>query len=533
MKKPFELPPLGGHPRNEELRKYDHNKNPLEHSNLEFVGKLPFPNSLSIESSIIGLGYETLDRDTFEPKLTYDKIVNSGVKWARLQSGWLKCEKEKGIYNFKWLDEIVDSLIAIGVQPWISVSFGNPLYTLVEGYDTYAEDHPGETVPSFVRGYVGENPIYHGDEALKAWRNYLRAMVRHFKGRVKHWEVWNEPNSAPHAFWRTYELYQDYERSDFEAACAADYVKFVRICAEAIRESDEHAQIIAGSLSLTLDACFYVRNLVKNGITKYIDIFTFHPYGVNPEFGLEERYNNIRYELDSHGGEHIRIWQGEVGYPTIKKDGFCSGSEYVQAKYITRRFTADFKLGCEVSSYFMVIDKQNYNLDGNSKVCGYGVLDCKGNPKLSYIALQSMGYLFDSAQRADDLYIRISVFGTPPTSSHLRPIAIQTNKFRSRNNIPVFSYHIPENPEISMEPGNINIQLWVDESDKLDDLVVIDPLRGNVYRIIDFETSSRGFKCPAKGFDETVKGFVTLTNMPFTDYPLFISDLSILESGEK
>jgi hypothetical protein len=497
--------------------------------NLEFLGKLPGVESLKVKSSMIGIGYETLDRETFDPKLTYEKMAKSGVKWARMQTGWLKCEKIKGIYDFSWLDETVDSLLAIGIQPWLSVSYGNPHYTPVEGYETFAKDHPGEITPSYVRGYVGEIPIYHGKAAVEGWKNYLKAMVRHFRKRVTHWEIWNEPNTAPYGFWRTCGLYSDYDRSDFEAVCAADYVKLVEISAEAIRGEDKKAKIIGGSISLTLDACYFVRNLMKNGITKYIDIFTFHPYGTNPEFGLEERYGNIRHELDTHGGKHIEIWQGEVGMPTVAREGLSIGSEYAQAKFVTRRYTADFRVGCSMSSYYMVIDKQNYNLEPTSNVCGMGVLNCKGEAKLSYRALQSMGYLFDSAQRADDLYMRINIFGTP-LMSHLKLISMVVNKFR-RKNIPVFSYHVPENPELSMEPGFTDIQLWVDEKDKFDDLILIDPIRGDVYKIKNVESCTKGFKYPWVGFDEVVKGFTTLTRMPYVDYPLFISDISLLNEG--
>lgn len=55
---------------------------------------------------------EKLDRDTFHPVLVYNKAAALGVKWIRLQSVWQKTEKEKGVYDFKWLDAQVDNLLA-------------------------------------------------------------------------------------------------------------------------------------------------------------------------------------------------------------------------------------------------------------------------------------------------------------------------------------------------------------------------------------------------------------------------------------
>jgi polysaccharide biosynthesis protein PslG len=523
----MQLPPCNVMPKSGDAKLYGLNMNPLDNRhNLECIGDLPKPTNVDVKKSIIGIGYETLDRDTFDPALTYKLMANTGVKWARLQTGWIKCEREKGVYNFQWLDETVDSLLAIGIQPWLSVSFGNHLYTPVDGYTDYAKKYPGEKVPSTVRGYVGEVPLYHGEEAIKGWENYLAAMVKHFKGRVNYWEIWNEPNTAPYGFWKTYNLYKDCDRSLYEKKCAEDYVELVKISSEQIRKANPNAKVIGGSITLALDACFFMRNLAEAGIAKYIDILTFHPYGANPELELETRYNNLRYELNSHGGSHVKIWQGETGMQTIPHEVIFAGTEYAQSKFITRRFTADFRIGCEMSSYFMVMDKLNYNEGSGEKICGFGVLDCKGNPKLSYHTLQSMGYLFDSAEKAEDLYIRINIHGTP-MMSHLRNVSMTTNKFR-RKGIPVFSYHIPENPEISLEPGLVDIQLWIDEKDKLENPVLIDPIRGKVYKIKEFESCKQGFKYPPVGFDENVQGFITLKGMPFVDYPLFISDMTIM-----
>jgi hypothetical protein len=42
-----------------------------------------------------------------------------------LQCGWAKCEQKPGVYDFAWLDEVVNDALAQGVQPWLEVSYGN------------------------------------------------------------------------------------------------------------------------------------------------------------------------------------------------------------------------------------------------------------------------------------------------------------------------------------------------------------------------------------------------------------------------
>ncbi len=91
------------------------------------ISKIAPKASKDIKKSIIGLGFEKLDRDVFDPEKSYDFVAKSGVKWARLQSGWQRTEKEKGVYDFEWLDIIVDKMLEIGVEPWLCLCYGNSL----------------------------------------------------------------------------------------------------------------------------------------------------------------------------------------------------------------------------------------------------------------------------------------------------------------------------------------------------------------------------------------------------------------------
>ena len=86
---------------------------------LKKIGKIKAKNASEINHSKLGIGFEKLDRDAFDPEKAYDKVAALGVKWVRIQSGWAKTEKEKGVYDFSWLDKVVDNLISRGLKPWI------------------------------------------------------------------------------------------------------------------------------------------------------------------------------------------------------------------------------------------------------------------------------------------------------------------------------------------------------------------------------------------------------------------------------
>ena len=93
------------------------------------TGKITPVDSLHATDMRFGIGMEKLDRDVFDPSKAYDQVSGLGVKRVRLQSGWMRTEKEKGKYDFAWLDEVVDNLIKRGIEPWLCMCYGNPLYT--------------------------------------------------------------------------------------------------------------------------------------------------------------------------------------------------------------------------------------------------------------------------------------------------------------------------------------------------------------------------------------------------------------------
>jgi hypothetical protein len=39
-----------------------------------------------------------------------------------------KCERVPGVYDWKWLDEIIDYAVANNIEPWLQPSYGNPAY---------------------------------------------------------------------------------------------------------------------------------------------------------------------------------------------------------------------------------------------------------------------------------------------------------------------------------------------------------------------------------------------------------------------
>ena len=193
------------------------------------------------------IGCETLDRDFADFDKFKDYFVELGIGYARLQSGWAKTEKEKGKYDFAWLDHIVDGLIERGVKPWMCLCYSNPIYN--EGSVTLG------------------SAIFTDKETVKAWNKYVEAVAKRYKGKVTMYEVWNEPKFTP---------------ANVEP-CANLYIN----TAESIRKHDKNVPIAAFGLHGLPKSTDWVRQVFESvkakGKAHLLDKLTYHTYFPCPE----------------------------------------------------------------------------------------------------------------------------------------------------------------------------------------------------------------------------------------------------------
>lgn len=338
----------------------------------EPVGRLKTFSAPEVKASRMGVGFEKLDRDAFDPEMAYDRVEALGVKYVRIQSGWPKTESRRGEYDFRWLDKIVDNLLARGLWPWMTLCYGNELYS------PRAENKTGG---------VGEPPV-NSPEALAAWERYCAETARHFAGRIRLYEVWNEPDGP--WCWR-----HGVDGREYGAFCAAT--------ARAVRRGDPEAEIIGGSLNGEISGYLpFLAQALEAGMAEEIDYVTYHHYTYYPEDSMAVA-KAIQSLLDTYP-RSIRVIQGETGCPS-RHDGrgaLKSGhwTEARQAKLMARLAVTDAASPVVFSSSFTTTDMHE-NLDNDPEGEGIRYLGYFGltrlddfTPKPSYYAVQNMAALF-------------------------------------------------------------------------------------------------------------------------------------------
>ncbi len=486
------------------------------YSNLQYLGKLKPRRGKDIASSRLGVGFECLDRSMWDPNQAWPVLDDLGVKWARVQTGWAKTEKSAGVYNFAWLDEIVDKLRERGVQPWLSISYGNPVYT----------KDMNTSPPGISPNYQGCNefgvgfPPVHTAAERQGWQDYVRALVRHFRDRVTHYEVWNEPDLL--SFWKCQPK-------------AAQYVDLVRLTAGPLREEQPDAKLIGGAIAwgMTVWSLKYLDDCMRAGMHELVDIVTYHGYKSVPERHSAQEIAAFKHIINRYKPS-LEYWQGEAGVQSQVPSGGNSGalatmklSEPIQARMLLRRTLLELHNGCTMSSYFHMADFAHYA--GDKRTYHYGLVRLEdGSPKPAFHALQTLCTLLrDPMVQADGR-----------TSAHMSvlddtsdPRATKVFTWHANfvcGNVPVHAYWLPDSLEDDPVVRQAEMTYWMDSDLRLENPVLIDPVEQDVYTVtfdMDKRTCAETWMTP----DAQAEGVRHFKPLPVSTDPLLLTDRSLVE----
>ena len=292
---------------------------------LRSIGRVKTYRSSEIKNVYFGIGLEKLDRGVFDPEKTYDPIAELGVKHVRLQSGWMRTEREEGVYDFSWLDRIVDNLISRGLKPWLCLCYGNPLYS--------------EDARKYY-GAVGCPPIY-SEREREAWANYCRATAAHYLGRIDTYEIWNEPMGK--WCWK-------------RGPSAEEYGKFASDTAQAVKSVSKDIKMLGGSFH-RFDPEWIETALRTDDMYRHIDAVTYHGYSAFPERVIDV-VAGFRKILAKFGD--LPLVQGESGCPSDHRGhgaiNDAAWTEEKQAKVLLRRHVIDLLTKVTFTTHFTTVD---------------------------------------------------------------------------------------------------------------------------------------------------------------------------------
>ena len=342
----------------------DRNKTDLNPA-LKVIGSIKPRSTTEIDGSMFSVGCETVDRKYTDFDAYKSYLEPLGIKKIRFQTGWARCEKEKGKYDFKWLDEVVDYCEPRGIKVWMELSYGNPIY--VGGGDTYLK---------------GKLPV--SEEAYAGWKAWVTAMAERYSDRVNEWEIWNEPNINKA---NTPEL-----TADFNVMTAKILKKHNPDCK------------IAGLAMAGCNAGWFEKFIKRIDEQGALDLFTWmtlHGYPKNPD-DLYGGFGKAKRVLEKYT-DKVKIRQGESGCPSERQPQLALAnldwSELRQSKWVLRRMMGDIGRDFE-SMVFAFMDMIYAGKDARS-INRKGLLRTDNNHqvekiKKAYYAVQNTVAVFDN-----------------------------------------------------------------------------------------------------------------------------------------
>ena len=205
---------------------------------------------------------------------------------------------------------------------------------------------------------------------LPAWSAYVTDQVRGAQGKIKYWEVWNEPPNGTGP-----------------DQTAADYAKIVIAAYDAAKAVDPRCKIGMAAQSVNVN---YLEQAIKAGAKDHFDYITLHPYetlgSVEDNTGTEAIYMNIAATVrkmlaaQDPAKADVTIWFTEIGYDASNKYD-ASRNAGRQAEAVVKAYSMGIAQGISVINWFE-------GIDGDSGPMG--LLEANGTPRPAYTAMAQM-----------------------------------------------------------------------------------------------------------------------------------------------
>lgn len=235
----------------------------------------------------LGLSNSDLSREL-------DLAAQAGMTAIRLDVDWSVIEPTRGNRNWAAPDRVINAVTARGM--------------CVLGVAAYTPRWAARPTD------FASNSHYRPAKAAE-YAAFVRAAAERYRGKVRAWEIWNEPNNA--GFF-------------LPAADATAYGELLKAAYPAVKAADPSAIVVAGGLSPASDngrdiapLTFY-RQLYQRGYNRYFDAGAIHPYSYPalPNDLSTAAWNTAlavapMYDIMVAAGDgNKQLWLTEAGAPT-------------------------------------------------------------------------------------------------------------------------------------------------------------------------------------------------------------------------
>jgi hypothetical protein len=316
------------------------------------------PPGIAPGGFVIGVG-------THDPSVPALRLIhNAGIAFLRDDIRWNQVELTKNAYAMPGdYDHFVDEALRNGIEPLLILCYGNKLY-----------DH----------GLYPTSP-----EAVEAFTRFAEFVIRHFKNRVRYYEVWNEWNVGTGVADNVF--YGD----------PVQYVALLKKVYPRLRRADPKITVIGGVVSGNGIRNDWMQGACKSGLLDCLDAFSFHPYCYGapdgerrPEVGLMKRIRRNYEIMRRYQKRDIPVYLTEIGWPTYY--GPYRSSPRDEACFLARSYLMMRTLSFVKGMWWY--DFSDDGLNPGDPESNFGIVTNNLAPKPAYFAMRDVCRLFAEAQ---------------------------------------------------------------------------------------------------------------------------------------
>ncbi|MBI2862830.1 MAG: hypothetical protein HYX89_08410 [Chloroflexi bacterium] len=321
-----------------------------------------------------------LEVEPWKVETTLQMAQDAGLGWVFQQFPWESLELKPGQY---WNDtlnqstwERYDQIVDLARQRGMAL--------------VARLDRP----PTWTRQ---DNSLREGPpDDLQAYARFVSTVVNHFKGRIRYYQIWNEPNIFPE--WGN------------RAVDPAAYVELLKVGYRAVKDADPNAYVLSAPLAQTLEASpknmtepAYLEEMYRAGAQPYFDILLANAYGfdrppddpADPQVLNFARFTMLRGIMARYGDEQKPVWLNEVGWNAApasmpsQKLLWRRVDEQQQAAYTVRAIQMARQLWDWVGASGIWYFRQDGHYPPTEAAYYFRMVDVGLSPRLLYRAVQT------------------------------------------------------------------------------------------------------------------------------------------------
>lgn len=218
-----------------------------------FVHMQPAGDNLgeSAPEMILGIATHSFRCSPGEHRKEVIAAANCGARIIRTDTTWPLVEKEQGRWEWQRLDGVIEDYAKHGIEIQ-ALLFETPRWAVADperanqGWDVFSRSAP----------------------QLEQWKGYVRALAQRYNGRIRFWEVWNEPDIG---FWK---------------GTVEEYIGIQRAAYEVLKEVNPENIVMSGGFASSERNPEFVKKAVQTNWDT-IDMLAWHRHGTFEPFKRE------------------------------------------------------------------------------------------------------------------------------------------------------------------------------------------------------------------------------------------------------